>query len=49
MVAGVQAGRISAVVFISFCSFGYGQPTRLPVFEMATLARRFKIAPGKDM
>jgi hypothetical protein len=47
MVAGVQAGRISADVFIFSDSFGWRQPYRLRGIEMGSEKRRFKTAAPK--
>jgi hypothetical protein len=47
MVAGVQAGRISAVVFIFSRSFRWGQPVPAAPFDMGREKWRFKMVLGK--
>ena len=47
MVAGVQAGRIRAVVFIFSRSFDYGSQTGCTGFEMVGAKPRFKTSPSK--
>jgi hypothetical protein len=47
MVAGVQAGRINALVFIFSQSFRWRQPERLRGIEMGRPNRRFKPKPAK--
>jgi hypothetical protein len=47
MVAGVQAGRINADVFIFSHSFGWRQPGRLRGIEMGRQKRRFKTMSAK--
>ena len=47
MVAGVQAGRINADVFISFQSFRWRQPNRLRGIEMGRAKQRFKTIAAK--
>jgi hypothetical protein len=47
MVAGVQAGRINADVFIFSQSFSWRQPDRLHGIEMGREKRRFKTVAAK--